>query len=304
MKIKCFTLAAVIFAAVSVGSAQQNSGIRTVDFKNFDYGTLCGGAHKFMSFDGEKLVLKKGHAEQGDEMNFTDLGSVKYADFNHDGKDEAFVVINGQTAGSSGGFRAAYIFGYEREHAKQIWSKCEEGSNAELKGLKVVFTSPDWLKTDAHCCFSYIKTDTYGWKSGKIGLISSSRKRANAEPSGSNKSVGDMAVELADAFAAGKMGALDSEKPYLSKVTVVLEHSLNGRPQTKSFTSLKRANDWLTKGRPEVNFNTAEFKRCRAGVCTFVQNGLLHNNLYLTKFTYTTTKGRSYIKTISVLDGD
>jgi hypothetical protein len=163
----------------AAGAAKTTSGIRKVDFKNFDYGALCAGAHKFLAFDsGEKLVLSKGHQSQGDEMNYADLGSVRYVDFDGDGKEEAFVVINGQTAGSSNRYLATYVFAYQNGSARQIWSRCEEGSVAVLKGRSILFTRPDWVGDDAHCCFSYIATDTYGWKGSKIALISTRRKKS------------------------------------------------------------------------------------------------------------------------------
>jgi hypothetical protein len=166
----------------AVGASQRISDIRKVNFKNFDYGALCAGEHKFLGFDGgEKLILSKGHQEQGDEMNYADLGSVKYVDFDGDGKEEAFVVINGQTAGSSNRYLAAYVFAYQNGSAKQIWSQCEESSVAVLKGRSILFTRPEWVGDDAHCCFSYVRTDIYGWKGSKIALISTKRKKSGSK---------------------------------------------------------------------------------------------------------------------------
>ncbi len=305
MKTKCLALAAMIIAAASFGSAQSKSGIHKVDFKNYDYGTLCGGPHKFLAVTGNRLVLKNGHAEQGDAGNYTDLGSVQYVDISRDGREQAFVVINGQTSGSSNGYRAAYVFAYQNGRAKQLWTKCEENSTAELKGRNIIFTSPDWLPTDAHCCFSYILTEAYGWRGGKIALISR-RRRSSSQPEASptKEAIEQMAAEIAAAFAAGNLGSLDAEKPYLGRVTLIVKQSLGGPNRTKSFTNLKLAGEWLRHRQPDINLNAAELKQCRSGVCTFVENGLLHNNLYLTKFTYGKANGRLYLKTIYILDGD
>lgn len=181
----CFLLIIFVFAAVS--SAQSNNGktapkitktasdIRKIDFKNFNYGALCAGTHMFLPIEpSEKLVLRKGH--DGDEANYADLGSVKYVDFDGDGIEEAFVTIKGQTSGSSNSFLSVFIFAFRNGAARRIWSKCEENSSAELKDHAILFTYPDWLKNDAHCCFSYVATDTYGWKNSKIALISKKRK--------------------------------------------------------------------------------------------------------------------------------
>lgn len=175
-------MTALLLAFSSIGFAQSKttSGIRKVDFKNFNYGRLCPGIHKFLPVEAsDRLVLRNGHAQLGDEMNYADLGSVKYVDFDGDGKEEAFVVINGQTSGSSNTFLAAYVFAYRNGKARQIWTKCEENSNAELKGRSILFTYPEWVGNDAHCCPSYFTTDTYLWKGSRLARISKKRKASS-----------------------------------------------------------------------------------------------------------------------------
>jgi hypothetical protein len=153
------------------------SDIRKVDFKNFNYGLVCTGYHKFLPTEPrDRLVLRKGHI-QFDEINYANLGSVKYVDFDEDGKEEAFVVINGQTSGSSNRFLIAYVFAYRNGKAQQIWTKCEENSAAELKGRAIHFTYPEWVDDDAHCCPSYFTTDTYGWRGSGFARISKKRKK-------------------------------------------------------------------------------------------------------------------------------
>lgn len=165
---------------ILTGAAAESktaAGIRQVDFKNFDYGALCEGEHKFLPVPEGNLVLSKGHQQQGDELNYADLGSVKYVDFDGDGTEEAFVIINGQTSGSSNQYLAAYVFAYKDGAARRIWSQCEENSLAVLRGRTIIFTRPEWVGDDAHCCFSYIATDTYGWKGSDIALLSTKRKK-------------------------------------------------------------------------------------------------------------------------------
>ncbi|HEX8709382.1 MAG TPA: hypothetical protein VF723_14150 [Pyrinomonadaceae bacterium] len=161
-------------------NAKTASGIRKVDFRNFNYGPLCPGEHKFLALPADKLVLRRGHQQQGDEMSYADLGSVRYVDFDGDGQEEAFVVIKGQTPGSSNTYLAAYVFAYQNGSAKQIWTQCEENSAAALKGSSILFTRPEWVGDDAHCCFSYVTTDTYRWKGSKIALISTRRKKTGS----------------------------------------------------------------------------------------------------------------------------
>jgi hypothetical protein len=184
LKIKFVLLATLFLAFSSTGFSQSktSSGIRKVDFKNFNYGRLCPGVHKFLPLEpGDRLVLRKGHAQLGDEMNYADLGSVEYVDFDGDGKEEAFIVINGQTSGSSNTFRAAYVFAYGSGKARQIWAKCEENSDAELKGRSILFTYPEWVGNDAHCCPSYFTTDTYLWKGAHFARISKKREASSGK---------------------------------------------------------------------------------------------------------------------------
>jgi hypothetical protein len=188
MKLRIVLLGALFSALCTVGFAQskakaagvsrRTSGVRKVDFRNFDYGPLCEGEHKFFAPPVERLVLKRGRQRQGDRMSYAALASVKYVDFDGDGREEAFVVVNGQTAGSSNRYLVAYVFAYRGGRAEKIWSQCEEGSVAVLKGRRIIFRRPEWAETDAHCCFSYVRTDTYGWKGSGVALVSTARERS------------------------------------------------------------------------------------------------------------------------------
>lgn len=181
----CFFLIALIF--VVNGSAQRktkrptkkvtkiNTNIRKIDFRNFKYNTsedLCI----------ENLILRKGRQKYGDsDMDWAELSSVKYVDFDGDGKEEAFVVIEYTTSGSSGGGINAFVFAYRNGSAQQIWSKCNERSGTVLKGRLILFTYPEYVGNDAHCCPSYNTTDTYGWKGTGISRISKKRKASGYE---------------------------------------------------------------------------------------------------------------------------
>jgi hypothetical protein len=171
MKIQLVLLVTLLSAGFT------ESGIRRVDFKNFDYGPLCAGEHKFFAPPVDRLVLKGGHQQQGSETDYADLGSVEYVDFDGDGGDEAFVLINGQTAGSSNRYLAAYVFAYRDGAPARVWSQCEENSVAVLKGRSILFKRPEWVGDDAHCCFSYVRTDTYRWKGSGMARISTRRKK-------------------------------------------------------------------------------------------------------------------------------
>ena len=258
-----------------------------------------------MAVSVKRLILLNGHAEQGDSSNFTDLGAVNYVDFNRDGKDEAFVVINGQTSGSSNGYVAAYVFAYQNGRAKQIWSKCEESSSSELKGRSIVFISPEWRKNDAHCCFSLISTGTYGWKGSKIALLSLTHKKAGDEhPADAEMTIEQLAAKVSDGFTSRSMGSLDAGRHYVGSMIVRVEHSLGNRPETRRFTTFKAAGAWLMRNRREANLVAGDLTLCKRGICTYADRGMLHNTLYLQKITYGLAKGRPYIKAIYFIDGD
>src|SRR5712691_948969 len=119
-RIAFYLLISSVFAASSSAQSKattttpkitkDTAGIRKVDFRNFNYGSLCPGYHEFLPIQpSDRLVLRKGRV-QFDELNYADFGSVEYVDFDGDGKEEAFVVIKGQTSGSSNDFQGAYVF--------------------------------------------------------------------------------------------------------------------------------------------------------------------------------------------------
>ncbi|HVF55737.1 MAG TPA: hypothetical protein VM934_06280 [Pyrinomonadaceae bacterium] len=159
--------------------AAAAAGIRRIDFKNYNYGRLCGVRDdSWVALPEVDLVLRRGHQKYDEgEKDYADLGSVKYVDFDGDGKEEAFVVIKGSTSTAAGdAFLSAYVFAYQNGAARQIWSKCNENSTAVLRGRSILFTYNEYVGEDAHCCPSYLTTNTYGWKNSAIALISKKRK--------------------------------------------------------------------------------------------------------------------------------
>ena len=73
----------------------------------------------------------------------------------------------------------------------------------------------------------------------------------------------------------------------------------------KTFKTLAQVDRWF-KRRETADGparNKGQLKQCRKGVCTFEQEGMLHNNLYLKKITYGMRKGQPYIKAIYIDDG-
>jgi hypothetical protein len=124
-------------------------------------------------------------------------------------------------------------------------------------------------------------------------------------------------VRLAKSFAAGfetkTLGKLDGKIRIRGKIKVVITNSLadpaeTDADETRSFTSFAAIEKWLRSretrdGLP--NRNPRDLKGCKSGRCEFdLDDGILHNNLYIQEISYRYYKGRIYIREISLLDGN
>jgi len=145
-----------------------------------------------------------------------------------------------------------------------------------------------------------------GFAQSKTTSASGGVEPPRAHLSRQAQTVEELAKAVADAFAAGELARLDAERPYLGTVRVRVEHSISGQILTRNFKTLERLGQWLTRreGADGAAMNGGALRRCRRGVCTFEQEGMLHNNLYLQKITYGMRRGRAYVKAIHVIDGD
>ena len=121
---------------------------------------------------------------------------------------------------------------------------------------------------------------------------------------GKPEPVQSLAARVANAFKAKKLGTLDGGNYYSGRVKIVVEHSLEDKSVTKSFSSMKLAGNWLFRGRRQVGVNAGNVQRCSNGTCTFTINGMLHNNLYIKKVTYAYASGRPVVKAVYFVDGD
>lgn len=121
-----------------------------------------------------------------------------------------------------------------------------------------------------------------------------------------------LATKLAEAYEAKTMGDLDSQRPYVGRIRLLIEHSLaeDGSAdqfEVRNVRSLAKVEEWLTSqehdGAPARSIKP--LLRCRKGVCTFnFDEGIVHNSLYLKRIIYGVRNGCPYIKTIHLLDGD
>jgi hypothetical protein len=122
----------------------------------------------------------------------------------------------------------------------------------------------------------------------------------------------EIAKAVSKAFVGKNLGSLDANRLSKTAITVKIENSLVGDGEkgqfvTKSFKSLKAAENWFTKREIDElpGRNSFTFVSCKKGNCTFKSEGLLHNNLYLKRVTLGYTKEKCpYIKSIYIVDGN
>jgi hypothetical protein len=129
----------------------------------------------------------------------------------------------------------------------------------------------------------------------------------------SHSAIEQLMKALDEAYSIGTMGRLDARRPYLGGVRVVIEHSIGGDGgadsfERRRFRTLAQAERWLKSREREDGTplrETRPLEECSGGMCAWDFNGgILHNHLYLQKVSYGFIKGRPYIKTIYLLDGD
>lgn len=130
---------------------------------------------------------------------------------------------------------------------------------------------------------------------------------APAQTAAKKETVEELVKALSEAFTSKSLGGLAAERPRQGRVSIVVEHSISGRREVRSFKSLEAGERWL-KGREREDGPARQampLKGCRRGLCTYdFDGGILHNNLYLQKVAYGYRRGLPYVKTVYLLDGD
>jgi hypothetical protein len=134
---------------------------------------------------------------------------------------------------------------------------------------------------------------------------------AHAQSSPGKDALENLDKELSEAYVTKALGKLDASRPPRLKTRVVIEHSLlegKGQFVSRTFRTFEQIERWLRskEGEDGTPFREARpLLRCRRGVCDYdFDGGILHNHLYLRRFSYAYRNGRPYIKTLYLLDGD
>ena len=130
---------------------------------------------------------------------------------------------------------------------------------------------------------------------------------AQAQAAAKKETVEELVGALSEAYASKSLGSVAAARPRQGRVRIVVEHSISGRFESRSFKTLEAGERWL-KGREREDGPARQvmpLERCRRGLCTYdFGGGILHNNLYLQKVAYGYRGGLPYVKTIYLLDGD
>lgn len=129
----------------------------------------------------------------------------------------------------------------------------------------------------------------------------------HAQTAAKKEMVEELVKALAEAYTSKSLGGLAAGRPRLGRVSIIVEHSISGGRDVRSFKTLEAGERWLKSREREDGpaRQVMPLKRCRRGVCAYdFDGGILHNNLYLQKVAYGYRNGRPYVKTIYLLDGD
>jgi hypothetical protein len=148
-------------------SAQKTRGIRSVDFRNFTY-----------EADGSKFALRDGKYYEGDGVTWHSyaLLRLQYLDFDRDGRDDAFVVVDFRTSGTFDHGQEYYVFAYGLGAARMIFHESREKPfNVRVAHRRIVIASPFW-KNSGLCCPSGIETSVYIWRDARFIRVSHKRR--------------------------------------------------------------------------------------------------------------------------------
>lgn len=165
--------------ALAGATAQAQSGIRKIDFKNFTYEITDGPRE-----GKENVTVKDGEFSRISEEDrlFFSITDVAYGDLDGDGQDEA-IVRTLMNAGGTGQFTNGRI--YTMKGGKAFLMTEFEGGDRAYGGLvsaKIVagvLTVERYApgENGANCCPEYIETTRYKWNGTALEQLSDSTTR-------------------------------------------------------------------------------------------------------------------------------
>jgi hypothetical protein len=150
----------------TIALSQSRVGVRSVDFRNFDYGSRPGA---------DRIVLRNGRTvEQTFGQPYGKLTAVRYVDLDGDGGEEAVVVVTTNLFGSGGYERNYYVYAFRNgKLLKSLHEYREQGRRIRIKNRALIIVAPYWDNPVPHCCPRYIETKAYKWVAA--GLVETKR---------------------------------------------------------------------------------------------------------------------------------
>jgi hypothetical protein len=296
MKLKIVLLAAILLAFGSTGAAQRRT--KPVDphviVKNL-YAAQKAGSGPFFQTKNRALVDKYFRRDLADLIwkdavaANGEVGAIGFDPLygSQDPQITEFVIMDTGWGGDS-------KFGSDDQAVVQVTFK-DSGKERMVSYQFNQGRHKTWKIFDVH----------YRGDEPEVRLATVLKKAGEA--SYPKQSIEQLATNVAFAWSEGNLSSLDARRPYVGSVRVVVEVTV-GEPsltERKTFRTLAAIDRWFKQREREdgPRRNMGSFERCSKGACTFEQSGMLHNNLYLKKITYGTSKGRPYIKAIYIEDG-
>jgi hypothetical protein len=106
---------------------------------------------------------------------------VKYVDFDRDGREEAFVVVDYRTSGTYDHGQKYFVFTYRRGAAQMIFHESREKPfEVRVWNRRIFIASPFW-KDGGLCCPSGIETSAYVFRRGRFVRASRNRRYMNGD---------------------------------------------------------------------------------------------------------------------------
>ena len=173
-------LIALLFAMGSAVNAQ--TGIRSIDFKNFTYEPLCVGD------EARKVTVKGGSFSEEKQMEgyvdrfYFEVFGVAFGDLDGDKQDEA-LVLGVCNSGGTGNFSEGFV--YKIKNGKPVLIEHFEGGDRAYGGIKAarvenglaVIERYDPGEHGASCCAELILTTKYKLTNGKLAEVGRPVKR-------------------------------------------------------------------------------------------------------------------------------
>jgi hypothetical protein len=190
------SLPVLLLHAASLSTpAKVKPGIRSTDFRNFTFPFEC---------DVKKTVtLRQGRVPESRCYGITKLVSVRYQDFDGDGREEALVVLGTNCQTSCWYVENYYVYSHHGGRSKLIFQESQSyryklvepadfdkdvwtlgrpyGLSRRGRGFAITGLWVDFANGDANCCPLYREITTYEWRRNRFAVVS---RRRMLDPNG------------------------------------------------------------------------------------------------------------------------